>query len=183
MGDVRLFWRKREVEMVVEEDCKLLFHLLGETTGAGNADQPIVGVPHVFNADKRRVIHSHRWNASDFSYQFPKRFGACGSFLDEAGFVGRQFLIFWVCLFLFAPTLFAHAYLLYFFVQFVQVDVREDRACQTALGASSQTVMCCSLQVEISCSEQFPDEIEEAFISDFFSEQVNQGPVFDVVEA
>jgi len=37
--------------------------------------------------------------------------------------------------------------------------------------------------IEVSCSKQFPNEIEEAFIADFSAEEINQDPVFDFIEA
>lgn len=123
VGDFRLFRRERELEVVTEEGAKFLLHLLGETVWPGNADKPVVGVPHVFDADEGWVINHDRRGASDLPYQFPKRLGACSSFLDEACFLSGKFAILRIDLFLFAPLFQAQTYFLHFFVQFVQVDI------------------------------------------------------------
>jgi hypothetical protein len=39
------------------------------------------------------------------------------------------------------------------------------------------------LQVKVSCAKQFPDEVDEPFISDLFAEKVYQDSMFDFVEA
>ena len=123
MGDFRLFRTQREFEALTEECCEFLFHLLGQVSWSRDTDEPIICISDVFDADEGRVVDHHRWNASDLLYQFPKRFCTCCSFLDETRFLGRQFAVEWIGMFLFSTSLVACLYFLHFFVKFVQVDI------------------------------------------------------------
>src|SRR2546421_287893 len=56
MSDFGLFLTQGEFEVLTEEGCQFLFHLLGQTVRPRNTQKPIVGVSEVFYANIGRVI-------------------------------------------------------------------------------------------------------------------------------
>jgi hypothetical protein len=60
--------------------------------------------------------------------------------------------------FSFAPSLFHKL------VEFMQIDVRENWACYTALGGTDKALLLPPMQVEIPCVQKFSDEVQETFI-------------------
>jgi hypothetical protein len=53
----------------------------------------------------------------------------------------------------------------------VEVDIGEYRACDAALGCPRKAVPLCSTQIQVSCVQEFPDEVEKALIFDLLAEQ------------
>src|SRR6266700_950150 len=98
--------------------------------------EPVVGIPQVFEANEVGVVHFYCGDTSNLSYQFAEFFCVRCSFLHEAQFSFRPFLVEEVSLFPLPPSFDLSAHFLNFFVQFMQVHIGEDWACQAALWGS-----------------------------------------------
>ncbi len=64
--------------------------------------------------------------------------------------------------------------------QSLQHCKRRDNA---ALGGTNETFLFASVQVHICCLQQFPDEVEKAFILDFLAQNMDEDLVIEFIEA
>jgi hypothetical protein len=55
----------------------------------------------------------------------------------------------------------------------VEVDIGEYRACDAALGCSRKAVPLGSTKIQVSCTKEFPDEVDKALIFNLLAEQVD----------
>src|SRR5439155_11113932 len=96
-------------------------------------NDPIISVPQIFEAGEVWVVDFYGGDTSDLPYQFAECFCACCSFLHKAQFSFGEFLVEKILPLPFAALLYLFTHFLDFFIQFMQIHIGKDWACQAAL--------------------------------------------------
>ena len=125
--------RKRELEALTEEGFQFFLYLFRKLSRPADPHEPIVGIPQIFEANEVGVVDFYCRDTSNLSYQFAECFCARCSFLHEAQFSFGEFLVEKVFLLALAASVYLLTHFLDFFIQFVQIHVCQDWACQAAL--------------------------------------------------
>ena len=116
MGDFCLFCTQSELETLTQEGFQFFLDLFSQVSWPANTNDPVIGIPQIFEADEVRLVHFYGRDTSNLSYQFSEFFSTGCSFLDEASFLLRQFLVEQVWPFPLATLLYLFAQFLDFFI-------------------------------------------------------------------
>ncbi len=150
VGDARFLFAECELEVIVEKGFHQFLDLLCCGVTSAQTDEPIIGISQVFHPAKCGIVDHFRGGRSGLFHDRSKRFGFCCSPPYQSVFLTDESNIFRIVPFS-GPFFVCFLHFLDIFVEFVQVDIRQDRADDAALGGTNEAFLFASVEVHISC--------------------------------
>jgi hypothetical protein len=61
VGDMRFFLAESKLQVVTQEGFDFLFDLFGERVASPYSNNPIIGIPQIFDPDEARIVYLKSW--------------------------------------------------------------------------------------------------------------------------